>query len=328
MEQYAAVGRGRILNKYFGKQKFDNIRQLGLIVVLVILGIVFSIVNSNFLTGSNLLNVARQVSVTAVTAVGMTLVIIIGGIDLSVGSIVAFTGVVAASTLAATQSSFLSIIVALAVGAAIGFANGLITAKGKIAGFITTLATMSIFRGLGFIYTGGSPIAITDKKFISLGQGYISVVPIPIIIMLLVMILGAFVTTQTRFGRYIYALGGNEQASKWSGLNVTRITIVVYTISGFLTGLSGAILGARLASGQPFAGQGFEMDAIAAVIVGGASLNGGKGKISGTLIGVLLIGILNNGLTLMNVSTYFQMVVKGLIILLAVFIDNLSRKSA
>lgn len=328
MEQNVEAGKDRILNKYFGKQKFDTIRQLGLIIVLILLGVVFSIVNSNFLTGSNLLNVARQVSVTAVTAVGMTLVIIIGGIDLSVGSIVAFSGVMAASTLASSQSALLSIIIALVVGAAIGFANGFITAKGKIAGFITTLATMSIFRGLGFIYTGGSPIAITDKNFISLGQGYVSVVPIPIIIMLVVMIIGSFITTQTRFGRHIYAVGGNEQASKWSGLNVNRITIIVYTISGFLTGLSGAILGARLSSGQPFAGQGFELDVIAAVIVGGASLVGGKGKISGTLIGVLLIGILNNGLTLMDVSTYFQMVVKGIIILLAVFIDNISRKSA
>ena len=307
---------------------FDTIRQFSLLFVLAIMFIVLSIITDSFLTVSNLLNVLRQVSIIGITAVGMTLVIILGEIDLSVGSIIAFSGVMASSAFAATNSSILAVLVALGIGTGIGLLNGIITSKGKIVGFVTTLASMSIFRGIAFIYTGGNPIAATDTNFTLYGTGHFLGIPIPIIIMIVIFILGYFLTMHTRFGRYVYAVGGNIKASKWSGLNVDNIKIIVFTLSGLLAGLSGLILAARLGSGQPFAGQGFELDVIAAVILGGTSLIGGKGRISGTLIGVLILGILSNGLTLLNVSSYWQQVVKGIIIVIAVLVDTKTRKEA
>nr|WP_245917552.1 ribose ABC transporter permease [Bacillus canaveralius] len=305
---------------------FDRMRQYGLILSLFLLCLVMTFLTDNFLTVSNLMNVARQISVTAIAAVGMTLVIIIGGIDLSVGSILALSGVMAATMYTNVESPVLAIIVAIAVGGAVGFFNGFVTAKGMIAGFITTLATMSAVRGFSFIYTEGVPVSVTSPNFTFIGTGYFLSIPVPIIIMIIVLAFGFYLMNRTRFGRYIYAIGGNEQTSKWSGLKVDRIKIYVYMLSGLLTGLAGVILASRLASGQPFAGQGFELDVIAAVIVGGTSLAGGKGNISGTIIGVMLIGILSNGLTLLNVDSYYQMVIKGGIIILAVLIDSLGRR--
>lgn len=307
--------------------RFGSVRQLGLVFVLIILSVVMTLLSKEFLTTSNLINVARQVSVTAITAVGMTMVIIIGGIDLSVGSIIAFAGVIAASVYNSTNSPLLAVLLALIIGAIIGFINGFVTAKGNIGGFITTLATMSIVRGVGYIYTGGYPIAATNPQFTFMGTGHLGPIPTPIIIMFIILLIGYFITDQTRFGRYVYALGGNEQATKWTGIDVDKVKIGVYTLTGLLTGLSGIILAGRLSSGQPAAGQDFAMDVIAGVIVGGTSLAGGKGTIWGTFIGVLLIGIVSNGLTLLDVSSYYQMVVKGLIILFAVLLDTISKKS-
>lgn len=306
---------------------FDRMRQYGLIISLLILCIVMSFLSDNFFSISNLLNVARQVSVTAISAVGMTLIIIIGGIDLSVGSILALSGIMAATVYNSSHSPILALVTGILAGAAVGLINGFVTAKGKIAGFITTLATMSVFRGISFIYTGGVPVEAANPNFKYFGTGYFLNIPVPIIIMIIVLLMGSFIMNRTRFGRYIYAIGGNEQTSKWSGLKVDSVKIYVYMLSGLLTGLAGVILTARLASGQPYAGQGFELDVIAAVIVGGTSLAGGRGNISGTIIGVLLIGILSNGLTLLNVSSYYQMVIKGIIIILAVLIDTLGRRN-
>ncbi|WP_188498763.1 ABC transporter permease [Pullulanibacillus pueri] len=301
-------------------------RQYGLILALVVLFIVMSLVADNFFAVSNLMNIARQLSVTSIASVGMTLVILIGGIDLSVGSILALSGVMAAMMYSSIESPFLALFVGVLAGAAVGFFNGFVTAKGQIAGFITTLATMSAIRGLSYIFTDGMPISETSPSFIYIGTGYFWGIPIPIYIMIIILLLGSYIVKFTRFGRYIYAIGGNEQTSKWSGLKVDRVKIYVYTISGLLTGLAGVILASRLASGQPSAGDGFELDVIAGVIVGGTSLSGGKGNISGTFIGVLLIGILGNGLTLLNVSSYYQMVIKGGIIILAVLLDTLGRR--
>ncbi|GGH86919.1 ribose transport system permease protein [Pullulanibacillus pueri] len=311
----------------FGQQlSFDRMRQYGLILALVVLFIVMSLVADNFFAVSNLMNIARQLSVTSIASVGMTLVILIGGIDLSVGSILALSGVMAAMMYSSIESPFLALFVGVLAGAAVGFFNGFVTAKGQIAGFITTLATMSAIRGLSYIFTDGMPISETSPSFIYIGTGYFWGIPIPIYIMIIILLLGSYIVKFTRFGRYIYAIGGNEQTSKWSGLKVDRVKIYVYTISGLLTGLAGVILASRLASGQPSAGDGFELDVIAGVIVGGTSLSGGKGNISGTFIGVLLIGILGNGLTLLNVSSYYQMVIKGGIIILAVLLDTLGRR--
>lgn len=305
-----------------------SLRGVLLIAILVVLCVGFSLADPNFMTVDNMMNIVRQVSMIAITAVGMTIVIIIGGIDLSVGAIAAFCGVMAAMTFTSTGSVSLSVLSCLAIGTLIGFANGFVSAKGRIAGFIATLATMSIFRGLSYILTGGYPISVLDESYVFLGTGYFGSIPIPVITMLVVVAFGSFLTQQTKFGRYVYALGGNEQATKWSGINVDIIKICAYTLNGLLAALSGVILSARLGSGQPSAGIGFEMDVITGVIVGGTSLAGGAGTIGGTLIGVLLIGVINNGMDIMGISTYFQMLVKGFIILIAVLVDTFSRRRA
>lgn len=305
---------------------FDRLRQYGLIVALLILVIAFSFANEYFFTASNLLNVARQVSVTAIVAVGMTFVIISGGIDLSVGSNLAFSGVVASGAFVSTGSAPLALLAGIATGGIIGLVNGVITAKGRITGFIVTLAMLGIVRGLSFIVTGGNPVTASDGAFTSFGVGTVLGIPVPILFTIVIIALGWFALNKMKFGKYVYAIGGNERASRWTGLKVDGVQIAVYVIVGALAGLAGVILAGRLGSGQPFAGDGFELDVIAAVILGGSSLSGGRGTILGTVIGVLIIGVLNNGLTLLDVSTYWQMVVQGAIILAAVLLDRWASK--
>jgi ribose transport system permease protein len=307
-------------------QGFDRLRQYGLIIALIILIIAFALANEYFFTASNLLNVARQVSVTAIVAVGMTFVIISGGIDLSVGSNLAFSGVVASSAFVATGSPPLALLAGIATGGIIGLVNGVITAKGRITGFIVTLAMLGVVRGLAFIVTGGNPVTASDGAFTFFGVGAPLGIPVPILITIVIIALGWFTLNKTKFGKYVYAVGGNERASRWTGLKVDGVQISVYVIVGALAGLAGVILAGRLGSGQPFAGDGFELDVIAAVILGGSSLSGGRGTILGTVIGVLIIGVLNNGLTLLDVSTYWQMVVQGAIILAAVLLDRWASK--
>jgi ribose transport system permease protein len=304
---------------------FDRLRQYGLILALIILIVVFSFASEYFFSVPNFLNIARQVSVTAIVAVGMTFVIISGGIDLSVGSNLAFSGVIAAMTFAQSGSVPLAFLAGVAVGFGIGLFNGLLTAKGRIAGFIVTLATMGAIRGFSFIVTGGNPVPAADPGFIFVGTGSVFGIAVPILIMVVIVALGSFVLNKTKFGRYVYAVGGNEKASRWSGLKVDRVQVAVYSLVGLLAGLAGVIFASRLGSGQPFAGDGFELDVIAAVILGGSSLAGGRGTISGTIIGVLIIGVLGNGLTLLDVSSYWQMVVQGAIIVAAVLIDRWAR---
>lgn len=304
----------------------ERLRQYGLILALVILVIAFSFASEYFFTVNNLLNVARQVSVTAIVAVGMTFVIISGGIDLSVGSTLALSGVTGSMAFVATGSAPVALLAGLATGGFIGLFSGLIIAKGRITSFIVSLAMLGIIRGAAFLVTGGNPVTASDPSFTWFGVGSIGWIPVPIIFAVIVLAAGWFVLTKTKFGRYVYAIGGNERASRWTGLNVARVQIAVYFVVGLLAGIAGVILAGRLGSGQPFAGNGFELDVIAAVILGGSSLAGGRGKIQGTLIGVLIIGVVNNGLTLLNVSTYWQMVVQGAIILIAVFIDQIGPK--
>ncbi|MFV0429555.1 MAG: ABC transporter permease [Arachnia sp.] len=300
----------------------NQLRQFALIAALLVIMIAFAFASEHFLSVSNLMNVVRQMAVTAIVAVGMTFVIITGGIDLSVGSIVAVSGVMAASALAATGSPALAVLAGLGVGLVAGLLNGYVTAKFKIAGFITTLAAMQAFRGLGYIYTDGSPIPAQDPGFTILGVGYLLGIPVPVWIMAVAVAAGAIILRRTRFGRYTYAVGGNETAARWTGLPVPRTIAGVYIMTGVLSGLAGVILTARLGSGQPSMGTGLELDAIAAVVLGGTSLAGGRGRISGTVIGCILVAVLSNGLTLLNVSSYWQMVVKGLIIVLAVILDT------
>jgi ribose transport system permease protein len=308
------------------KMSFDMLRQMVLIMILVGICIVWAIMTPSFLTVSNITNVVRQVSYTAIAAVGMTMIIIIGEIDLSAGSLIAIAGLVAAYVFKATGSMALAVLAVIVVSAIVGIVNGVLVTKGKLPGFIATLAAMTILRGFAYIFTKGNPIAVSDKKFLAVGTGYLGMIPIPVIIMVIIVALGIFLTNNTRFGRYIYAVGGNAEASKWSGLNVDKVKILVFLIMGVVTGISGLVVAARLGSGQPSAGTSFEMDCITAAVVGGTSMAGGKGTILGTVVGALIIGVLGNGMTLLDVNTYWQQVIKGVIIVIAVLIDTKTKK--
>ncbi len=306
--------------KKFEISKFQSI------IGLVIFSIIISMMNDRFMTSSNILNILRQTSINSIIAAGMTFVIITGGIDLSVGSTLALSGAVAAFLISTGTPPAFALIAALLVGASIGFLNGIAITKGKLQPFIVTLATMTVFRGATMVFTDGKPISAGYEKgaeFLStLGNGYVMGIPIPIIIMIVVFLIGYYVLTQTTFGRYVYSLGGNEEATKLSGVNTDRMKVIVYSISGFLAALAGIIITARLSSAQPTAGSGYELDAIAAVVLGGTSLAGGVGSILGTVTGALIIGVLNNALNLMNVSSYYQLLAKGVVILIAVLLDR------
>ncbi|KXG44186.1 ribose ABC transporter permease [Tepidibacillus infernus] len=299
-------------------------KNLGPLIGLIILVIVLSILNSNFLTTNNLLNVLRQVSINALIAFGMTFVILTGGIDLSVGSILALTGALTAGLMSSGIDPILGFLVGLLLGAIFGAFNGIVIAKGKVAPFIATLATMTIYRGFTLVYTDGRPITgFSDSVFFTmLGRGYFLGIPMPVIFMIIAYFILFFILRKTVFGRKVYALGGNEEATILSGIKVDRVKIWVYSLSGALSALAGIILTSRLNSAQPTGGVAYELDAIAAVVLGGTSLSGGRGKIFGTLVGALIIGILNNGLNLLNVSSFYQQVAKGGVILLAVLLDR------
>nr|WP_263705614.1 ribose ABC transporter permease [Shouchella tritolerans] len=301
---------------------------LGPFIGLFLIILIISILNPGFLSAPNLLNVLRQVSINALIAFGMTFVILTGGIDLSVGAILAFSGAVTATLLSSGMDPVLAILIGLLVGAALGAINGIIIAKGKVAPFIATLATMTIYRGATLMFTDGRPVSnLGDSTlFQMLGGGYFFGIPMPAITMMISFVVLYLILKKTTFGRRVYAVGGNEEASILSGIKVDRIKIYVYSLTGFLAAIAGVILTSRLNSAQPTAGTMYELDAIAAVVLGGTSLTGGKGWIVGTLIGALIIGVLNNGLNLLGVSSFFQQVVKGSVILLAVLLDR--RKTA
>lgn len=297
----------------------------GILVALVILCVFLSVfpgTSESFPTVRNVFNVLRQISSNLLLACGMTMVIILGGIDLSVGSVIALSGVLAAGCVSRYGMAIpAAMLVGVLIGVVFGAFNGAVVAKTTIPPFIVTLATMNIARGLAGVYTGGSPVRVVSKEWQFLGAGYIANIPVPVIIMAVVFIISILIVNRTKMGRYIYAVGGNVQAAKFSGIKVEKVKFFVYTYTGLLAGLAGIILASRMYSGQPTAGEGAEMDAIAAVVVGGTSMAGGSGKLGGTLIGALIIGILNNGLNLMNVNSFWQTVVKGVVILLAVFLD-------
>ncbi|MBD7945897.1 MULTISPECIES: ribose ABC transporter permease [Psychrobacillus] len=300
------------------------LQKLGPLLGLILLVVIITIMSPNFLTVNNLMNVLRQVSINALIAFGMTFVILTGGIDLSVGSILALTGAVTAGLLAGGMDPILAMLIGLVLGAILGAINGIIISKGNVAPFIATLATMTIYRGLTLVYTEGRPISgLGDSlSFQMIGKGYFLGIPVPVVTMVVAFAVLYFILKKTTFGRRVYAVGGNEEASRLSGIKVGRIKIYVYALTGALAALASLILTSRLNSAQPTAGNMFELDAIAAVVLGGTSLTGGRGWIVGTLIGALIIGVLNNGLNLIGVSSFFQQVVKGAVILLAVLIDR------
>lgn len=296
------------------------------LIALLILIVAVSTLSPNFFTLNNIFNILQQTSVNAIMAVGMTLVILTSGIDLSVGSLLALTGAVAASMVGADVNALVAVVGALALGAAIGGVTGIIVAKGKVQAFIATLVMMLLLRGVTRVYTDGSPIntGFSDNAdlFSWFGIGRPFGIPTPIWLMMIVFLSAWYLLHHTRLGRYIYALGGNESATRLSGISVDKIKVIVYSLCGLLAALASIIEVARLSSAQPMAGNGYELDAIAAVVLGGTSLAGGKGRIIGTLIGALILGFLNNALNLLGISSNYQMIVKAVVILLAVLVDN------
>lgn len=304
------------------KEKTQLLNRYRTLLVLVVILIIASIASPSFLTVGNLINVIRQVSIIAIIAAGMTFVILTGGIDLSVGSVVALAGALAASVLADTNSIILALIVPLAVGLLAGLLNGFIIVKEKVPPFIVTLATMAIARGAVLVFTNGSPIAVKMMAFKFIGKGYIFGIPMPVVILIFVYSIASVILRNTKYGRDVYSLGGNKEASRLSGIDINKVEIGVYAISGLLAGLTGIILTARLGSAQPTAGVGYELDAIAAVILGGTSMTGGQGVIVSTVLGALILGVISNLLVLLNVNPFMTNVVKGIVILLAAIVDN------
>lgn len=309
---------GKILSKY------------AIYIILVLLIVAMSFLSKGFLKWANVINIVRQNSFVGLVAVGMTFVAITGGIDLSVGAVMAFAGMVTAKFCVADSGMQLPLIVAIALGvlvaAIIGAINGLLVTKGKIEPFIATLGTQTILRGAALLLHNGRPVIDLTDEFAQIGQGSLLGIPIPVIVFLVVVIIATLLLHFYRFGRRVFAIGGNEAAAKASGVVTTTIKIWVYTLCAVFSGISGIFLSARVQSASPISGQGYELDAVAAVVIGGTSLAGGVGSMAGTIVGIFILGIITNGLDLLNVSAYMQQIIKGLIILVAALLDKRTKK--
>ncbi len=311
--------------KYFK----DNIGIIIALLAMCVFLVIFPTTRSTFLTQNNVFNILRQNASNLFLATGMTMVIILGGIDLSVGSVIALSGCVAAGCVVNMGlPEVVGFLIAILIGAVVGMFNGVVICKTNIPPFIVTLASMNITKGIALVYTQGAPIRCMTDAFKFPGAGYVGPIPTPVILMLIIFVIAVMLVNRTHFGRHIYAVGGNAQAASFSGINVQKVKFWVYTFTGIMAGIAGVVIASRLYSGQPRSGEGAEMDAIAAVVVGGTSMSGGSGRLGGTLIGVLIIGVLNNGLNLMGVDSNWQYIVKGFVILLAVYVDFIRNRKA
>lgn len=313
------------------KDNFINIlKTYKVLIVLILLILSVGILNPSFFTLRNIFNTLRQTSINSIIAFGMAFVILSGGIDLSVGSTLAISSAMTMYSLTKFHSGVLGIVISIIIGATCGCISGLFIAKAKLQPFIVTLVMMNLLRGLTLVFTDGKPITINftdiNPLYDFIGNGKVVGIPFPIILMAFLFLISYYILYYTKIGRYIYAIGGNEQAAKLSGINVDKIKIFIYTYAGILAAIAGIILSSRLSSAQPTSGEGYELDAIAAVVVGGTSLSGGIGFLGNTLIGALIIGIINNALNLLQVSSYYQTIVKALVILIAVIL-NINKKS-
>jgi ribose/xylose/arabinose/galactoside ABC-type transport system permease subunit len=303
------------------KNRFSG--RAGLALALVAIAAVLSFALPTFLTLANLINLVRQISINGILAVGVTFVLLTGGVDLSLGSLVALTGVAAASFAhPGDYPVVVPVLAGIAVGAACGAVNGVVITRGRVAPFIVTLGMMTAARGLALVLSEGRPVSNLSRGFTVLGSGSIAGIPVPVIAMAAVAAGAAVVLQNLRLGRYVYAVGGNENAARASGVRVARVKLFAYTLCGALAGLAGVVLAARITTGQPNAGVGYELDAIAAAVIGGTSLSGGVGGVGGTVLGALMMGVINNGLDLLNVPSYYQQIVKGVIIVGAVWLDR------
>lgn len=303
-----------------------KINEYAIYIVLILLFLFFSIASPSFINANNLINVVRQISMLGIASVGMTFALLVGGIDLSIGSQMSMVAVICSIMMTkGNVNPWLSSIICIILTSIVGFFNGIIISKIKMPPLIVTLSTMIIIEGIAFIISKGIPIFGFPQGFSILGQGYLGIIPIPVIIMIIILIIGAVILNKTYIGRYFYSIGGNEEASRLSGISVDKIKCLAYTLSGLFAGIAGVILLSRTNSGQPTMGKGFEFDVLTAVVLGGVSVNGGVGKISNVISGILIIGVLNNGLVLMGMNTYVQSVVKGVVLLIAVAFDFIQR---
>lgn len=306
--------------------KGDFFRKYGMLLVLVVLIAFFSFGSKYFLTGDNIINVLRQVAVCGISAVGLTFVMLTGGIDLSIGAIIGMTGVMTAIAMVQWHLPMMvAVFIGLLMGLIVGFINGALVTYVNIPALITTLGTMTSVRGLCFIVTGGLPVYNFPDSFDVFGKGYVSVVPVPVIIMIIILVIGWYVLNKTRYGRYLYAIGGNAEAARLSGINVNKNKVLTYVYAGVLSAIAGIVELSRLSSGQPNTGNGFEMTVITAVVLGGISVAGGEGKFFGVVVGVFVMGVLTNGMVMMNIYEYYQQLIKGIVLLVAVGIDQISK---
>lgn len=299
----------------------------GILLALVIMCAIFSVLGNNFVTQTNIVNLLRTCATNCYLAIGVQLAIILAGIDLTGGALAALSGVICVMTFEnAGLPVGMGILMGVLIGVVVGLANGLIITYTGIHPFVVTLAMQSICRGTAYLMANGSPVTTTNRAFGSFGTGLLGPIPYPVVYMTIFLLLDFFLLNKTRTGRHIYAVGGNEMSARFSGVNVKKIKILVWTISGTMAGFCGVVLAARMSSGQPSTGEGYETDAIAAAVLGGTSFFGGTGSVGGLIVGVLIIGIISNGLNLMRVNSYWQYVLKGIIIIVAVYVDMIKQR--
>jgi len=297
---------------------------IGIISVLIILFIALSLMSPVFLTYNNIMTVLNQISINTIIAIGMTFVIILAGIDLSVGAIVAMSGTLTVGFMVSMgMPVLLAIPIGLALGAIIGFINGTVVNKFRLHSFIVTLATMNIARGIAYVYSGGQAERVTDSSYTIIATGKVfGIIPLPVVYMFILLIIFSMILNNTKFGTYTYAIGGNREAARFSGVPIKKVEVTIYMFAGLLAAFAGIILSAKMYSGQPSVGDGYELDAIAACVLGGTSLYGGRGSISGTFFGAMVIGIISNGMNLLALNSFWQLIVKGVIIMIAIIIDS------
>ncbi len=329
------MGSKRLSKDLNNERIAEQVRKYALVIIMILMCVVFASIAPTFRKITNVINIFRQSSINGILAVGMTLVIIIAGIDLSIGPLCAISGVVAALYLEANPDGVtMAIILGILCAAIMSVWTAALVAHLNVAPFIATLSTMSVASGVVLVIADGVPHTIRNKTFTAIGNGYLwdytltnrISIPIPVVVFVVVILIASFILYKTRFGRYIYAVGGNENAALAAGINVKRVKFCTYVFNGILCGIAGIVLAARITSGQPTAADGYEMDAITAVIVGGTSMTGGVGKIGMTIIGVLILSIMDNGLTILGVESYYQKILKGVIIAAAVLIDIKTKK--
>lgn len=307
------------------KELGSVLRNFALVFIIIAIIVVMSFVSPVFMTSKNIINIIRQISINGIIAVGMTFVILTGGIDLSVGSVVAITSVIVGSMLQGGSNWLVACIVVLLISLVFGAFNGFMIAYVGFQPFIATLATVTMGSGIALAYSDGKPFTISNESFLKIGQGYLGAIPIPIVLLVIVVAIGLIILKTTTFGRYVFAIGGNKNAAKLSGVRTRRVELMVYVISALCASIVGLILSARISSGQPTAGEGYELDAIAATAIGGTSMTGGVGSLTGTIFGFVLLGLMTNSMNLLNINSFYQEIVKGILIIIAVFLDMTSK---